>query len=288
MSVDLSPNEISRKYDQLLAVVAANPGWVAFSGGIDSTLLLRAAVEVCPSQTVALFADSPLQSQVDRENIGYLVDRLGVRFMVVEITPLLWPEFVVNPPDRCYLCKKSVYRKFQTLLPHGASLLDGTNLDDLAAGRPGQRAINELGVVSPLALAGLSKVEVREVGRWLRLPNWSRPSASCLATRIPEGIAITPELLRHIEACERAVRFKGFGHIRVRLNDGRFDDVTVELASEELGDGDFSARRTGIEAELARLGIVRLRFVGRDGVFPRNISRLSMVSRGEGGDRNQA
>lgn len=267
MTVNRSSSEVFRKYDQLLAVVTANPGWVAFSGGVDSTLLLKAVVEVDPSRAVALFADSPLQAQIDRENVISLAALLGAQLRVLEVAPLLWPDFVANPDDRCYLCKKSTYRRFQALLPEGIPLLDGTNCDDLAAVRPGLRAIEELGVVMPLALAGLGKAEVREAARRLGLPNWNRPSASCLATRIPEGYAILPELLRHVEECERLIRAQGFGYIRLRLNDGRPEDVTVELAEEEMVGPEFTARRERIDRGLRRAGIVRLRFAGRSGVF---------------------
>lgn len=266
MTAGQSPTAIFKKYDRLLAVLADHPGWVAFSGGVDSTLLLRAVMEVAPSRAVALFADSLLQAQVDRENVRSLADQLGAQLRVVAITPLLWPDFVANPRDRCYLCKKSVYRRFQVLLPQGAQLLDGTNLDDLGAHRPGQQAMVELGVVSPLALAALTKAEVREAARWLGLPNWNRPSASCLATRIPEGFPILPELLRQVEAGEQLIRAQGFGHVRLRLNKGRSEDVTVELAEEEIVSLDFPARRDRIDAGLRRLGIVRLDFVGRKGV----------------------
>jgi len=267
MTAGRSPTGVSRKYDRLLTAVANHPGWVAFSGGVDSALLLRAVVEVDSSRAVALFADSLLQSQVDRDNVRCLVDQLGAQLRVVAIDPLSWPDFVANPRDRCYLCKKSVYRRFQTLLPQGTLLLDGTNRDDLAACRPGQRAIVELGVVSPLALADLSKAEVREAARWLGISNWNRPSASCLATRIPEGFAILPELLRHVESGEQLISTQGFGHVRMRLNNGQPENVTVELAKEEMEGLDFPARRDRMDKGLRGLGIVRLCFVGREGVI---------------------
>lgn len=258
--------DILRKYEQLLTVVADNPGWVAFSGGVDSTLLLRALVEVHPVHSVALFADSLLQSQNDRENVRSIADQLGAQLRVVSISPMLWPDFRANLRNRCYLCKSSVYRRFKALLPQRNLLLDGTNLDDLKACRPGQRAIEELGVVSPLALVGLTKTEIREVARRLGLPNWNRPSASCLATRIPEGFAILPELLRHIEEGEQLIRAQGFGHVRMRLNNGRPEDVTIELAREELDGPEFPARSGRLDTGLRGLGIVRLAFVGREGV----------------------
>jgi uncharacterized protein len=267
MTTDLAPDGISRKYERLLAVVVANLGRVAFSGGVDSTLLLRVLIEVAPSRAVALFADSVLQSQVDRDNVSWLANRLGAKLMVVAISPLAWADFAANSPARCYLCKQSVYRRFLALSPPGTLLLDGTNLDDLNASRPGQRAIEELGVVSPLALAGLRKAEVREMARWLGLPNWNRPSSSCLATRIPAVFPILPELLRYVEEGECLIRAMGFGHVRLRLNHGRTEDVTVELAEEEMLGRDFPARRDSIAAELRMLGVVRVSFVGRPGVF---------------------
>lgn len=267
MSEVLSPAEIYRKYERLLAVVAASPGWVAFSGGVDSSLLLQASVEVDRSRAVALFADSPLQSLADRENAVALAHRLGAQLRMVTVDPLLWPDFVANPPERCYLCKKSLYHRFQSLLPPGSSLFDGTNLDDLAADRPGQRALAELGVVSPLALVGLRKAEVREAARRLGLPNWNRPAASCLATRIPSGFRICQEDLRQVEEYECLVRNHGFGHVRVRLNVGAHRSVTVELAREEMAGEDFPARRDLIGSGLRHLGVANVAFVGREGVF---------------------
>lgn len=261
--MDHFPAGVARKYEQLLALVAASPGWVAFSGGVDSTLLLKAVVEAHPSRAVALFADSPLQSRADRDNVSYLADYLGVQLQQVVLDPLLWPDFVANSPERCYHCKSSVYRYFQRILPKDCLLLDGTNRDDLDAHRPGQRAIAALGVISPLALAGLSKAEVREAACWLGLPNWNRPPSSCLATRISVGSAIRPELLRHIEEGERVIKAQGFGHVRLRLNGGSREDVTIELAEAEMAGRNFPARCARIESGLRQLGIVRFVFVGR-------------------------
>jgi len=267
MAAAPSSQDVFRKYEILLASVAARPGWVAFSGGVDSSLLLKAVAEAGPSAAVALFADSPLQSRFDRENVKQLSEFLGVQLQVVEVAPLLLPEFALNPGNRCYFCKKSIYRQFQLLLPPGRALLDGTNRDDLETCRPGQQAMDELGVVSPLVEADLRKAEVRELARRFGLPNWSRPSSSCLATRIPEGFPVTPELLRYIEERESLIRARGFGHIRLRLNDGGREDVTVELAREEMDLPDFSGHREAISQAFRQIGVVRIRFVGREGVF---------------------
>ena len=258
---------LARGYERLLAVIAENPGWVAFSGGVDSTLALKAAREVNYPPAVALFADSPLQSEFDRDNVKRLADQLGLQLLVVPFDPLAWVAFTANPSDRCYLCKKVIFGQFQTLLPAGLVLMDGTNRDDLDADRPGHRAIVELGVVSPLALAGLIKTEVRQLSRWLGLPNWNRPSASCLATRIPGGITIIPKLLRRIEECERLVRCRGFGHVRARLVAGQLDDLIVELAREEMDRADFSSRRESISEDLKGVVCGEVVFISRDGVF---------------------
>ena len=258
---------LARCYERLLAVVAANPGWVAFSGGVDSTLVLKAANEVNSLPVMALFADSPLQSEFDRDHVKRLADQLGWQLVAVPFDPLAWPEFTANPGDRCYLCKKAIYSRFLTLLPIGAGLLDGTNGDDCGAVRPGYRAVVELGVVSPLVVAGLPKSEVRQLARWLGLPNWNRPSSSCLATRIPEGVKISENLLRRIEVCEALVRRHVLGHIRVRLVGGRPDDLVVELAKEEIARADFSVIGVRIREDLERLLVRDVIFSGREKVF---------------------
>lgn len=259
---------LARGHERLLAIVADNPGWVAFSGGVDSSLVLKVASEVNSFPIVALFADSPLQSEFDRDNVKRLADQMGVQLLVVPFDPLAWPDFVANPDNRCYLCKKAIFGQFMNLLPAGVGvLLDGTNHDDLGADRPGYQAIVELGVVSPLLLASLTKLEVRQLSKWLGLPNWNRPSASCLATRIPGGTTIARELLRYIEDCESVVRRQGFGHIRVRLVTKQPGDLIVELAREEMAREDFSFRRGKLADALRDRVKGKIIFRGRDGVF---------------------
>jgi len=245
---------LTRRYDRLLEVVSKHPGWVAFSGGVDSTLTLKVSREVNSVSPVALFADSSLQSEYDRDNVKRLADQLNSDLRIVSFDPFVRADFAENLKDRCYLCKKAIFAEFQGMLPFGLVLLDGTNHDDLNDDRPGYRAVVELGVRSPLAMAGMTKSEVRQISRWLGLPNWGRPSSSCLATRIPVGFAITPKLLRHIEECERIVRRHVSGHIRVRLVAGSPDDLLVELAREDVEQTGFSSRLEGITEDLLGLG----------------------------------
>lgn len=263
----ISSPVLQNKFTRLLELVTARPGWVAFSGGVDSTLLLRAALEVKPFETVAVFADSPLQAEIDRENVHRLADGLGARLRIFQMRPLARPEFVANSPERCYLCKYSVYREFLQALPAGLVLMDGTNCDDDIDKRPGHRALLELAVETPLRAAGLGKDEIRNLALSLGLPNWDRPSSSCLATRIPGGTMITAGRLHYIERCETLVRRQGFGHIRVRPLVDDSGDLQVELAREEMAKAEFPQMRKKIVAALRELGGGRLDFVARDGVF---------------------
>ena len=267
MSLKISNPSLLRKFDHLLRLLSAKPGWIAFSGGVDSTLLLPAALEAIPSETGAFFADSLLQAEVDRENSRRLAEHLGARLRIVPFQPLARPEIVANSSERCYLCKKAVYREFLKLLPEGMVLMDGTNMDDAAEERPGRRALAELRVETPLLAAELGKAEIRNLARQLGLPNWDRPSASCLATRFPRDMPIDSELLRHIEVCEAMIRRFGFGHVRVRPVTGAAGHFQVELAREEMGRADFPSFRRRISDALLGVGVGHLDFIGREGVF---------------------
>ena len=194
---------------------------VAFSGGVDSTLLLRAAADALGAENVlavnAVAVNFPAWES--DEAAGYC-RALGVRRVTVQFHPLEVPGFRDNPPERCYLCKRALFaaliraageQGFQTLA-------EGSNLDDLSDFRPGLTAIAELGVLSPLRDAGLSKQDVRALSRTLGLPTWSKPSNACLATRFPYGEQITEEKLRTVDRAEEFLRARGFSQVRVRVH----------------------------------------------------------------------
>jgi uncharacterized protein len=222
------------------ALARSGPVAIAFSGGADSSLLLWLALDTLgPDQVLVLTARSCLLPPRDLERAAGWPARhglAGVRYVFVDIEPLAWDEFTRNPADRCYLCKTRVYRLFlEQARRQGVTLLiDGTNGDDLRSDRPGLRAIGELGIGTPLAAAGLSKPEIRALSRELGLDTWDAPSASCLATRIPEGLAITPERLARIDILESHLQRIGFAGCRVRLDRWYEDRVYVQVQEKNL------------------------------------------------------
>jgi uncharacterized protein len=209
---------------------------VAFSGGADSTFLLYLARMVLGREKViALHARTPWQSSSEVDHVQSLAALFNCRLRIVDINPLEWQEFVENPVDRCYYCKKRIYSHF---IQHAEKeptswLLDGTNANDLHVFRPGLAAIEELGVVKPLADAGFSKNEVRLASREFHIPTWDRPSGSCLATRIKHGQRITFEKLALVRDLEDKLMEMGYDGCRARLSE---DAVTVELLSSDLFD----------------------------------------------------
>jgi len=214
---------------------------IAFSGGVDSTLLLKCALDTLGAGNIAvLFGKSELLKAAEIERAEHwLADNgypHGIELESVILQPLVWKEFVNNPEDRCYRCKLRVYTSFRERMDKlgFAVLIDGTNIDDLKGKRAGLRAIHELGVKMPLVEAGLDKMDVRRLSRQLGLAVWDQPSSSCLATRIPAGTRITADLLQKIRAWEEGMEKYGFAGCRVRLDRGREDAVYVEIGGENF------------------------------------------------------
>ena len=222
------------RFDRMKDAVRRTGGaLVAFSGGVDSTLVLAVAHEVLGDRAVALTSHSPSVPQAEREEARALAVRIGARHLEVESREGEDPRYRENTTERCYFCKSELYRicdDASARLGLGA-VLDGFNADDRGDHRPGHRAAGEHRVLSPLAEAGLTKDEVRAWSEAYGLPTWDKPQMACLASRIPYGTPVTPERLARIEAAEAGVRAVGLRQFRVRDHGtiGR-----VEVAADEM------------------------------------------------------
>ena len=193
---------------------------VAFSGGVDSTFLLKAAKEALGSRAVAVTAKSIVFPNREWEEAAAFCQKEQIALYSFEADLLAVEGFADNPPDRCYRCKKALFEEIQNIArAHGiAHVIEGSNMDDLGDYRPGMQAIAELGVPSPLREAGLYKQEIRELSREYGLPTWEKPSYACLASRFVYGETITKEKLRMVEQAEELLMEKGFRQMRVRIH----------------------------------------------------------------------
>lgn len=190
---------------------------IAYSGGVDSSLLLKVA-SMTPVKVLAVTAASPTYPQEEIAAATSLARELGVQHMVINTTEMDNLAFCANPPERCYHCKKELFADLQKLAwEHGLKVIvDGANADDCDDFRPGRKAAQEYGVKSPLQEAGLTKADIRQLARHLGLPNWDKPAMACLSSRIPYGQAITPAKLEQVAAAEAYLRQLGLQEIRVR------------------------------------------------------------------------
>jgi uncharacterized protein len=210
------------KLDALRRVIRAyESALVAFSGGADSALVLKVAVDELGPRARALTAVSPTMAQREQHDARAFAAGLGVAHDVVHSHELERPGFKMNPTDRCYHCKAELLDIAQPVADQLGlkTVLLGTNVDDLGDHRPGLTAANERGARHPLVEAGLSKADVRAVSRALGLSTWDKPQLACLSSRFPYGTEITPERLQRIDRFEDGLRQLGFRQLRVRYHD---------------------------------------------------------------------
>ena len=206
---------------------------VAFSAGVDSTFLLKAAHNVLGDKAIAVTAKPHSFPDRELDEARDFCESEGIRHIIVEVDELSIEGFRDNPPDRCYLCKRELFaRMIKAAAELGISnVADGSNMDDTGDYRPGLRALSELGVKSPLREAGLYKADIRELSRELGLSTWDKPSYACLSTRFPYGETITEEKLHMIDMAEQRLIELGFDQVRVRIHG---DIARIEIEPSEF------------------------------------------------------
>jgi len=227
---------------------------VAFSGGVDSSLALAVAARALPKDSVLAVTsnnETYLPSELDLART--FARSLGVEHLVVNTRELEDPNYASNPTNRCYFCKSTLYSDLVGLAGEKgyACVVDGANKDDEGDYRPGRKAARELGVVSVLSEAGMSKAEVRDLAKYLELPTWDKPALACLSSRFPYGQEITPQKLSQVARAEEFLRREGFSQVRVRHHG--------EIARLEVGPDELErafALRGKISAELLDAGFL--------------------------------
>lgn len=256
----LSPS-LQYKLDELRRIVTAMESViVAYSGGIDSTVVLKIAHDQLQDRAVGITAVSPTFPQIELDTATRVAREIGARHELVQTDQLQIPAFTENDASRCFHCKTDLYQLLHTRQHEhpGSVIADGTNLDDLGDDRPGIQAARQLGVRSPLVEAALSKAELRTIAQELGLSNWDKPAAACLSSRIPRGIPITLEKLTRVEQAEALLLSEGFRHCRVRDHG---EIARIELAQDDMPRLFEHGRHTHISRQLAALGF---RFVTLD------------------------
>jgi len=207
---------------------------VAYSGGVDSTFLLWAALDTLgPERVLAVTGSTPIFSRRQLRAAEEMACQMGAPHRIIPTGQLEDEQFVQNPPRRCYFCKREILSRLAAVAREEglACVIEGSNLDDRGEYRPGTQAAREAGVRSPLEEAGLTKAEIRALSRRAGLPTWDRKAQTCLATRFPHGATITAEGLRQVEAAEEILQELGFGELRVRHHG---PIARIEVAPQEV------------------------------------------------------
>ena len=226
---------------------------VAYSGGLDSSFLLKVAVDVLGQKAIGVTARSSTYPEREYNESIEFARGIGVRQVVIESEELEIEGFTSNPPRRCYFCKKELFTKLQQVAREEGIdyIADGSNADDVHDFRPGMEAAAELGVVSPLKQAELTKDDIRTLSKQMELPTWDKPSFACLSSRFPYGHEITPDKLQMVGAAEDFLRDLGFRQMRVRHHG---DIARIEVLQEDIATISDPEMRRKVTAKLRQIG----------------------------------
>ncbi|MFC1502167.1 ATP-dependent sacrificial sulfur transferase LarE [bacterium] len=226
---------------------------IAFSGGVDSSFLLKVAYDVLKEKVLAVTASSPIQPAFEQEEAKHFALSIGANHLIIPTHEMSDEEFTANPPNRCYHCKKSIFSELkQIAIEKGIPFVaDGSNIDDMKDYRPGMRALRELNIRSPLKEANLTKAEIRSMSKQMGLPTWNTPPLACLASRIPYDSKITLEKLRRIDIAESFLRDIGIKQVRVRDHDNIARIEVLPVDKTPFFDDELSSK---IVLRLKKLG----------------------------------
>lgn len=253
LSKNLNKKATFAKYQRLVEILKSFDGLlVAFSGGVDSSLLLKAAAD-SGAKVLAVTVDSPIYDRQEIREARQIASKLGVPFRLIKSDDYLREDFKKNDLLRCYHCKLAIFTRLREIArSEGLSaVVEGSNLDDERDYRPGRKALAELGIGSPLKEAGLGKAEIRFLARSFGLPNWDRPANACLATRIPYGQPVELRWLERIAAGETFLRKMGFSQVRLRHHG---ELARIEVWPNELALVISQPSREKIVRRLKKLG----------------------------------
>ena len=257
---EIPDGAIATKVESLLEILRGlGSVVVALSGGVDSAILLAAAAQAC-ERVLAVTASSPIHPRRELEQARRIAGLVGCEHKVLKSGELKNEDFTGNPIQRCYHCKRELFLSLKELANRGGfrAVVEGSNVDDLSDFRPGEKALLELGIASPLRQADFTKAEIRELARWVGLPNAAQPSSACLASRFPYGVEITVGALRSVERLEDALIAMGFSQVRVRYH---IDLVRIEVEPDSIGRASAGDLRDRIVQAAKREGF---RFVTLD------------------------
>jgi uncharacterized protein len=226
--------EVEKKLSKLREIIAKlDSVVVAFSGGVDSTLVTKVCYDVLKDNAMAVTARSETYPDLEFKEAQKLAKEIGIKHLVIDTSELAIEGFANNPPERCYFCKTELFGKLKDIAREQGFLnvADGANLDDTKEFRPGLQASKELNVRSPLKEAGLAKGDIREVSKMLNLPNWNKPAYACLSSRFPYGQSITEEKLSMVSEAEKYLRGLGLIQFRVRHHE---TIARIEVLPEDI------------------------------------------------------